>query len=325
MTTNATAAPNATSGGLDPEGLIGWCVGFGVIDVLIIVGNSIAIVVFTRARLLRKRTNYFLFCLAVADIMVGMTSLPMYIHHLVLYARGAPLVTWAVVYTTIDVFFGFASIFALAIISLERLYSVALPNWHRTTPSKIYFALIVLLWTLAAIMAILAILSDKSVNIITSSHRSIVMLVVLFLCLVVIGLAYTVIWIKVKMRFHEKTKKSEEKDRKLAMTLLFVTVIFMVTWLPFYGMNIFYALCGSDSKSCPIITFHAVLFTKFLHFSNSYVNPVIYAFKMPDFRKELLILFGRNPRSRRATQIINGDRRTRKSTFRSSDSNESAL
>ena len=302
--------------------LVAWCFAFGVVDISIIVSNCLAIAAFTRTRLLRKCTNYFLFTLAVADIMVGTLSLPMYIHHLVLWSRGNGEVPWTEVYTTMDVFFGFASIFALTVISLERLYSVALPNWHRTTPKDIYTLLVVVIWSLAVVMAIFRIVF--SVNLINPQTLHYIMIVVLFLCLLVICLAYVVIWIKVKLRFHEKTKKSVEKDRKLAMTLLIVTAIFMITWLPFYVINITYAFC---SETCQQTPFNVVFFSKLLHYSNSFVNPIIYAFKIPEFRRALLTLFGRHSarRASKASKMTNGERRPRKSTFRSSESQESAL
>ena len=104
--------------------LVGWCFGFGVLDALIIVSNTLAIVVFTRSKLLRKRTNYFLLCLSIADMMVGTISLPLFIHTLVVFVRGEVskgLADIVKISTLMDIFSGFASVFALTTISLERL------------------------------------------------------------------------------------------------------------------------------------------------------------------------------------------------------------
>lgn len=87
--------------------VIGWCFAFGIVDMLIVMSNTLAIVVFTRSKLLRKRTNYFLLCLAIADMMVGTISLPIFVHTLVLYTRGEELDSaWInVLHRLLDIFF----------------------------------------------------------------------------------------------------------------------------------------------------------------------------------------------------------------------------
>lgn len=296
--------------------MIAWCFGFGVIDVLIILSNSLAIVVFTRSKLLRKRTNYFLLCLAIADMTVGVISLPLFLHYLVVYPQRVE--NWVnKVSTLLDIFAGFASVFALTVISLERLYSVALPNWHRTTPRYVYCILIVVIWSLAGLILIVRILQyEKMVPEKTMLYST---MISFFFCLTLICLAYIGIWISVVQRIHEKTKRVVEKDKKLAMTLFLVTSIFVLTWLPFQAMNIVIpSLCGKRcTKDIVIIAY----LTKMMQYSNSFINPVIYTFKMPDFRRVLLALFGRRSygASTRATSRMLTEKRKRASTLRSSE------
>ena len=301
------------------EEMIAWCFGFGIIDVLVILFNTVTILVFTRSTLLRKRTNYFLLCLAIADIMVGIISLPMFLYSLVVYINGGLLSYWIdLVPRLVDIFTGFASVFALTVISLERLYSVALPNWHRTTPSYVYGILIATIWTPAAVLLSVKIFANQKM--VQETTFLYVVIVSFFTCLLVICLAYVGIWIKVRQRMHEKTKRSLEKDKRLAWTLFLVTAIFVLTWLPFQVMNIITPeVC---KKHCSKDFLSLVYFSKMLQYTNSFVNPIIYTFKMPDFRRVLLALFGRNlygATSTRASSKMLTERRKRASSARSSD------
>lgn len=307
------------------EEMIAWCFGFGIIDALIVTSNTLAIVVFTRSKLLRKRTNYFLLCLAIADMMIGTISLPLFIHTLVVFTRSETsknLTDIVRISTMLDIFSGFASVFALTTISLERLYSVALPNWHRTTPKYMYFILLASTWALAGMLVCIKIfVYEKEVE---SDVFNYLIITVFLICLLVICLAYVGIWIKVVQRMHEKTKRTLEKDKKLATTLFLVTAIFVMTWVPFHAINIFYVKLCPQSSTCPKLIFTAVYLTKFMQYSNSFVNPIIYTFKMPDFRRVLLSIFGRPPygASTRATSRMITERRKRASTLRTSESAE---
>ena len=321
---NASRNGNKTSNMSNHGELVGWIIGFTVVDILIIVSNIITIAVFTRSKLLRKHTNYFLLSLAVADIMIGAISLPLFLHTLMAWVQSGlgDLNSWVeTLSVTFDIFSGFASVFTLTIISLERLYSVALPNWHRTTPSYVYCLLVALIWTLASVIVCLRILFD--IKIIDKIVLFYVVIVTFFVCLVVICMAYIGIFIKVKRRKHEKTKKALEKDKRLAMTLLFVTTIFIITWLPFQAMNIIISVCGDDCiKAQSDVLFNIIYFTKLMQYINSFVNPVIYTFKMPDFKRALFTIFGtrsHRTNTKASSRIING-RRKRASTLRSSES-----
>ena len=307
------------------EELVAWCFGFGFLDALIIVSNTLAIVIFTRSKLLRKRTNYFLLCLSIADLMVGTISLPLFIHTLVVFVRGETsesLADISKISVLVDIFSGFASVFALTTVSLERFYSVALPSWHRTTPKYMYFILLASIWVLAGMLVcIKSFVFQKDVDHLVFNY---LMIVVFLICLLVICLAYVGIWIKVVQRIHEKTKRTLEKDKRLATTLFLVTAIFVMTWVPFQGINMFYSELCPVFSTCPKVIFTAVYLTKFMQYTNSFVNPIIYTFKMPDFRRVLLSIFGRPPygASTRATSRMITERRKRASTLRTSDSAE---
>lgn len=112
--------------------VIGWCFVFGIVDMFIVMSNIFVIVVFMWSKLLWKCINYFLLCLVIVDMMVGIILLLIFVYIFVFYIRGEELDSvWInVFYRLLDIFLGFVLIFVLIIIVLECLYLVVLLNWY---------------------------------------------------------------------------------------------------------------------------------------------------------------------------------------------------
>lgn len=47
-----------------------------LVAVVAVIGNALVIVVFYRERRLRRRTNYYIISLAIADLLVGLLGVP---------------------------------------------------------------------------------------------------------------------------------------------------------------------------------------------------------------------------------------------------------
>lgn len=70
-------SPNATDRHDDHEQLdIPYAVIEALIAMFAVIGNAFVIIVFLRERRLRKRTNYYILSLALADFMVGLVGIP---------------------------------------------------------------------------------------------------------------------------------------------------------------------------------------------------------------------------------------------------------
>ena len=76
-----------------------------------------------------------------------------------------------------------------------------------------------------------------------------------------------------------------DRDHRLAMTLFIATAISLLAWLPFEVMNIIMSLCVSCRVQ--LYNIHVLSFTKFLHYANSFVNPIIYTFRIQEFRRAI--------------------------------------
>lgn len=65
----------STSAALITESLF-----FGILSVVILAGNALVCTAIYKNRKLRTKTNYYLVSLAVADIMVGVFSVPYWVY-----------------------------------------------------------------------------------------------------------------------------------------------------------------------------------------------------------------------------------------------------
>ena len=95
------------------------------------------------------------------------------------------------------------------------------------------------------------------------------------------------------------------RQRKLTVTLFITTLVSLLLWLPY---SILYLLADRSSY----ISFNSLsdperirLFSSlnFLRYANSVVNPILYAVRMPDFKKALLSLFRHSQRENFATPL----------------------
>lgn len=267
--------------------LVAWSCAFGVVDVFILVGNVLTLIVFiTNKKLLRVRANYFLINLALADILVCTSAIPMYVYHLIsAWHKGSTV--WQQrsykIYTVVDVFVGCASIFTLTVIALERAFSVCLPHVHRHIKNNVYYNLVGLIWFMSILVAVLRFLFEN--ELLSIIFFFYFLLVFFAIALSIICISYAVIWFRMKFRFsrRDSNKRSREQDKRLAIMLSTVTMIFVLTWLPFEIINIVSFFC----EPCRQMPHELVYFTKFLHYGNSCVNPIVYSFLVPEFRNTL--------------------------------------
>ena len=249
-----------------------WSPVFGLLAVLIILGNFFTIRVFHRQRS-RKRSYFLLISLAVADLMVGLFAIPIFIISSTEYSY----LRWLVP-TSFDAFTGLTSIYTLAVISLERMFAIVCPLRHRTLTFRNYLCAIAMPWIVAAVFVAVLILHLNGII----KHPSYKVLLLLFQTtpLLTMCVAYFCIWIKRKstkgIRNHRAARES-----KLANTLFLVTGASLLTWTPFQMINYLSYIAGLQ------VSWTLLYLSKILQFSNSLVNVVIYPLRIPEFKRTL--------------------------------------
>ncbi|XP_032239089.1 5-hydroxytryptamine receptor 6 [Nematostella vectensis] len=282
------------------SGVVLWSIAYSCAAIIIVSGNSLAIAAFfTSKKLMRMRASYFLVSLAVADMLIGIITIPMYIALLHYHVVSKE---YQSVFTAVDIASGSASVFTLTTISIERLYSFWFPLHYRANNApRTYLGVVAGVWCLSGIITTLHILYRY--HIISYTHFFYVMMSALSFCLLAMCMAYVGIFLRVRKHYRQN-QCAQRNERRFVYMLFTITALFVVTWLPFHLLNIVNFFCDFCLiKSLP----HQLLFAcKFLHYTNSLVNPIIYSFQMPEFKKTVKSLVGcaaRGDESRRVEEI----------------------
>lgn len=265
---------------------IPWIVILGVETLIIILGNIVTIIVFWKQRSQLKQTSLFLINLTVADLMVGIgniESVVIEIHkNFMTYSSCESL--WGD-YVVSEELFGCASIGFLALISLERLYAMVWPLRIRTTSTRKYVLSLGVVWLLSGTVAVAQL--GTAATLITEDIFIWFVTMYLFVCLTIISCAYPAVWFFSRKEDPRLPPNRYKRNKELAKTLFIVTLLSLITWLPFTVVhNLQFTLKGNVAI-WPV--FHDV--TQFLQLANSFINPVVYCFRMPLFRRSLREIF----------------------------------
>ena len=268
-----------------------WGTSYSIVAILIMLVNTVSITAFMKTKPRRKHTHYFLINLSIADFMVGALSVPLFISYLVHPETWNQSLMLPMIHSTVDILSGLASVFTLVIVSLERLLAVSIPFKYRMIPRKAYFCCVAAAWCLAGCVAAISI--AFYLRIVREAFYTAVILS-LSLSLTVACFAYIAIIFKINQKNNSaKDKKDLTVERRLSMTLLCVTAIFVLSWLPFQLIFILVHFC----KTC-VFSVNTVFFIKLLHYSNSFMNAAVYTFRIPEFKEAIMVSIRRpKPRS----------------------------
>ena len=256
-----------------------YCCILGVLAPGIVIVNLLTIITFSKRNMASKHAYILLINLAIADILVGAISIPLFIYivgSLNRWWSSGPRVV-SRFYGANDILSGLASIFCLVCLSLERLYAIGWPINHRLTTERAYCSCVCSIWVISGLVAILRFI----VNFVTLAY---IIVFSFLLSLLLIFTAYIKLWHIVKTRKVGTAQRQLEtkQERKLTKTLLFVTLAFVFTWVPFQViLAIFYYFCAPTCYPLPYSVFYV---TKILHYVNSMINPILYVFRMKEFR-----------------------------------------
>jgi hypothetical protein len=263
----------------------GWCTAFALEAIIITIGNGISILALVYMKSPRKLRRSFLLSLSIADLLVGALALPMFVYYL---SASKELFYFVNAYNAVDIFSGLASVFTLTVISLERLYAVLMPLRHRSTSRRYYMIVIGILWCLAALISGLFWLTYV-VKVLPSWLFVYTLTIFSFASVGIICVVYIAVWVKIKFFLHNRSRLLRPgEEMNIFIALGIVTVVFVCTWLPFNIMNIIANFHGSALRG---LSYDLVFFIKLLHYSNSFVNPIVYSLKIPEFRKSAISLF----------------------------------
>ena len=121
------------------------------------------------------------------------------------------------------------------------------------------------------------------------------------ICLLIICVSYTSIVIKVRRGVQSQHHGAISRERKLTMTLLMVTVVSLLLYLPhvIFRYVVYISKFEILWSLPPSVRFHLDSVLTFLFYGNSLVNPILYAIRLPEYRSAALALFRKRPEQRR--------------------------
>ena len=245
---------------------------------------------------------YLVISLAVADMFVTYTLI---VQFLIL---GCICNLWAIkmfkssiVAFSFEYLFPAASVTNLAAISLERMHATFRPFKHRLVKKKIFGAAVAGVWFTAALFTAIffsPLFLGRS-EITTFFHVRASYFSLLFCCLLIIVVSYTSIATKVYCGTYPRHHGTIRRERKLTKTLFIVTIVSLILVMPFTILKFLFSVTLGEMFE--IISYETWLRLSYslgcLFFANSLINPLLYALKIPEFKRALFLLLRCRSRS----------------------------
>ena len=264
--------------------------------VLTIPGNLLVVIAVLKNANQDMRTPFcaFILCLSVTDLLVGLLVEPLSMFTHWREINGLPLsLSWL---SQLIYFLGCtASLLCLTALTVARYISITSPLWYRTHATfknAIYVSCGVWLAALAFSLTFF------EVGFITYSF--VLANLALFFSLSILVFGYVRIFLKLQAQLEDlrqyETESEQnrtrmrtiEREKKITKTYLMMIAAFVLTYGPSCIMVYFMNLC--TMCSCELIHWLRDLHFVFVT-CNSFVNPMLYAFRLPHFRKAFIQIF----------------------------------
>ncbi|EDO39225.1 predicted protein, partial [Nematostella vectensis] len=233
-----------------------------------------------KVKKLRTVTNCFVVSLSMADLLVSVVFVPVYIiDH---YAK-------TIISGYLIAFMLLASIFSLAAVTYERYIALTKPFGYRMLMSRRKVSVIIgTAWMLPLVLALLPLAWNTNVQSVYHEVYKISLVVVFILipCIVMIWV-YVRLLCVVRHHVHRNRKRASAgnktgnrvgREEKAARVFALVFAMFLLCWGPIIYINICEVFGAAK-----IITTELIYASFYTLLANSIVDPVIYAFFKRDF------------------------------------------
>lgn len=298
---------------------------YTIVCVIGLCGNTLVIYVVLRFTKMQTVTNIYILNLAIADecFLIGIPFL-LYTMNICSWNFGEYMCKFYMISTSITQFT--SSIFLL-IMAADRYIAVCHPiesqKYRTINIAKLVSAFA---WLASAILMLPVVLFSRSIrhkdnsNVYSCNidwpedyrkHTGTTFTLYTFLLGFAIPLSFILIFYFLVIRkLHSVQQKHKSKDRKRSnrkVTRLVLTVIavYVLCWLPHWTSQVFLIVSFSGHRE--LARFEILLFLLFgcLAYSNSAMNPVLYAFLSDNFRKSFSKAFTCVSRQNVNAQLLN--------------------
>ena len=277
---------------------IAWLTVVMAHSVAIVTLNILTIIVFIKNRGLRKRSMYLVINLAVADMFVGG-----YVGALNFFYTGPLCNFWQTKLPVFELWFSviyglsntftLTSIINLAAISLERLHATFCPFKHRLIKKWWLGVTVAVIWVTAGLLVAVCVFfftsKDEDMYVVSFYVSP---LLFWSISLFIIFISYVSIVAKISCGARPQ-HHGAARERKLTKTLFIVTLLSLLLVLPeiiFLHLHWFQNNDSSVNSLSSQLFIHLSNAVNFFRCTNSLINPILYTFRMPEFKRALVSL-----------------------------------
>ena len=309
-----------------------------IFAIFTILGNTLVLVGTWRERSLHQPNKYFIVCLAVADLLVGMILEPLRLYQLSFHRSRFsnkffnPNIHQCRLMVWLDAFALTASIYSLTFISFDRYLKITRPLQYRSRmTTSISVKIIFIIWSISTAFATYAATPYSGsggillVSIcpfdfsLAKGFYTFLAVSAFFLPTIVILIMYALIFVVVHKRqkmlrngelgqtFNDRNQRSAFRQNLKTIRMLLVVVgVFILCWGPFFIYRLLWYydpyLIDWDkfqrSSSYRRLIVISGLVINRLPYFNSLCNPIIYACMDQTYRKAFKNVFQRMCRPR---------------------------
>ncbi|XP_074618750.1 lysophosphatidic acid receptor 3-like isoform X1 [Acropora palmata] len=268
---------------------IAWLTVFGMEGFAIVTLNALTIMVYLKERSLHRRSMYLVIHLAVVDMFVGISviieswKLGNTCDFWMINGRNPFFLLIFALYRA----FPTASAINLGAISLERTHATFRPFQHRLIKKKLFGTAVAIVWISTGLIStgfvLVDVLHSQALHIFNISCFSFFLF-----CDLIIVVCYSSIAIKFVCGTQPHHHGATSRERILTKTLFIVTAVSLLLVLPYIISKTLEEMSlPTYAMISPRTYFRLNNFLLFLCYANSLVNAVLYAFRMPEFKRAL--------------------------------------
>lgn len=292
--------------------------GLVIIFVADLVGNILVIIVILKNPSKRDRThttNFFLLNLAIADLLVALV-IPFSIHSAYKECWDMPMFLCKInsFLVTLSLL---TSIHTLMYISIHKFVSVrrvAIKNEFNVPVSrKTSCIMIVAAWMYALVFSIMTVMSDpiyKEMTLQCGPRYPVVgdetfylhianQIGNLFIPLVILMFCYTRVFMYIRHHANEQRRFSStssdgdtsQSEKGVTLTMVIVLACFLLSWLPYIVYTNYGTIVEGEKMDIP---YYLNPLAYCFGFMNSACNPLIYAWRFPNFRQGYKDIFNKS-------------------------------
>ncbi|XP_053571011.1 kappa-type opioid receptor isoform X1 [Bombina bombina] len=271
---------------------------YSMVFVVGLVGNALVMFVIIRYTKMKTATNIYIFNLALADALVT-TTMPFQSTEFLMNSWPFGDVLCKIV-VSIDYYNMFTSIFTLTMMSVDRYIAVCHPvkALDFRTPQKAKI-INVCIWLLSSSVGISAIvlggtkISDGATECALqfSSHywywdtvmKICVFIFAFIIPVFIITICYTLMILRLKsVRLLSGSREKDRNLRRITRLVLVVVAVFIVCWTPIHIFVLVEALVNVPQNIAVVSIYY---FCIALGYTNSSLNPILYAFLDENFKR----------------------------------------